>query len=556
MLKSLHISNYALITELSIDFESGLSVITGETGAGKSIILGALSLILGQRADTKSIKIDAEKCVIEAVFDISAYSHLTSFFEQNDLDNEGRICIIRRELTNSGKSRAFINDTPVGLNVVRDLSLRLIDIHSQHENLLLSNVGYQLDVVDTIAQNAQALSAYKQTYLLWRNLQTELKQLQKTAEKQASDADYIQFQYQQLADANLLEKEQKDLESEQETLSHAEEIKSELLKSQQLLEEEHASLPLLKETISSILHIKSFIPDGNSWYERLQSSFIELKDISAEMRSFEERVEFNPVRLEWVENRLSELFTLQKKYKVASVGELIQLRDGFEKQLQRIDSYDEELEVLKAKLEAFFKQLMKDAGTLSQSRIKACKPIENYLVDQLTKLGMPNIQFQVLVSTVIDYTENGNDEVQFLFSANKNRPVQPVSLIASGGEVSRLMLSIKSLVAHKADLPTIIFDEIDTGVSGEIANRMGEIMQTMSSEMQVITITHLPQIAAKGVHHYRVYKYDSGEQTQTHIQRLNTEERLDELAQMLSGKNVTDAALLNARELLANGKAL
>ena len=556
MLKSLHISNYALITELSIDFESGLSVITGETGAGKSIILGALSLILGQRADTKSIKIDAEKCVIEAVFDISAYSHLTSFFEQNDLDNEGRICIIRRELTNSGKSRAFINDTPVGLNVVRDLSLRLIDIHSQHENLLLSNVGYQLDVVDTIAQNAQALSAYKQTYLLWRNLQTELKQLQKTAEKQASDADYIQFQYQQLADANLLEKEQKDLESEQETLSHAEEIKSDLLKSQQLLEEEHASLPLLKETISSILHIKSFIPDGNSWYERLQSSFIELKDISAEMRSFEERVEFNPVRLEWVENRLSELFTLQKKYKVASVGELIQLRDGFEKQLQRIDSYDEELEVLKAKLEAFFKQLMKDAGTLSQSRIKACKPIENYLVDQLTKLGMPNIQFQVLVSTVIDYTENGNDEVQFLFSANKNRPVQPVSLIASGGEVSRLMLSIKSLVAHKADLPTIIFDEIDTGVSGEIANRMGEIMQTMSSEMQVITITHLPQIAAKGVHHYRVYKDDSGEQTQTHIQRLNTEERLDELAQMLSGKNVTDAALLNARELLANGKAL
>ena len=556
MLKSLHISNYALITELSIDFESGLSVITGETGAGKSIILGALSLILGQRADTKSIKIDAEKCVIEAVFDISAYSHLTSFFEQNDLDNEGRICIIRRELTNSGKSRAFINDTPVGLNVVRDLSLRLIDIHSQHENLLLSNVGYQLDVVDTIAQNAPALSAYKQTYLLWRNLQTELKQLQKTAEKQASDADYIQFQYQQLADANLLEKEQKDLESEQETLSHAEEIKSELLKSQQLLEEEHASLPLLKETISSILHIKSFIPDGNSWYERLQSSFIELKDISAEMRSFEERVEFNPVRLEWVENRLSELFTLQKKYKVASVGELIQLRDGFEKQLQRIDSYDEELEVLKAKLEAFFKQLMKDAGTLSQSRIKACKPIENYLVDQLTKLGMPNIQFQVLVSTVIDYTENGNDEVQFLFSANKNRPVQPVSLIASGGEVSRLMLSIKSLVAHKADLPTIIFDEIDTGVSGEIANRMGEIMQTMSSEMQVITITHLPQIAAKGVHHYRVYKDDSGEQTQTHIQRLNTEERLDELAQMLSGKNVTDAALLNARELLANGKAL
>jgi len=553
MLKSLHISNYALITELSIDFESGLSVITGETGAGKSIILGALSLILGQRADTKSINTDAEKCVIEAEFDISAYTHLKGFFEQNDLDNEGKNCIIRRELTSSGKSRAFINDTPVGLNVVRDLSLRLIDIHSQHENLLLSNTGYQLDVVDTIAQNAKELTTYKLTYSNWRNLQAELKQLQKTAEKQASDVDYIQFQYQQLTDANLIETEQTDLESEQETLSHAEEIKSELLKSQQLLEDEHASIPLLKETISALSHIKNFIPEGNAWYERLQSSFIELKDISSEMHSYEERVEFNPIRLEWVENRLSELFTLQKKYKVTSVGELIKMRDNFGKQLQRIDSFEEELEKLDANLKAFFVQLKKDADYLTLSRRKACKPIETYLIDQLTKLGMPNIQFQIQLSTVVDFIENGNDEVQFLFSANKNRPVQPVTLIASGGEVSRLMLSIKSLVAHKADLPTIIFDEIDTGVSGEIANRMGEIMQTMSSDMQVITITHLPQIAAKGAHHYRVYKDDSGQQTQTHIQRLTMDERLDELAQMLSGKNITDAALLNARELLANG---
>ena len=553
MLKSLHISNYALITELSIDFESGLSVITGETGAGKSIILGALSLILGQRADTKSIKIDADKCVIEAEFDISAYAHLNTFFEQNDLDNEGKFCIIRRELTNTGKSRAFINDTPVGLNVVRDLSMRLIDIHSQHENLLLSNVGYQLDVVDSIAQNSQIISDYKLTYLEWRNKQTELKQLQKTSEKQASDADYIQFQFQQLNEANLIENEQKDLEAELDTLNHAEEIKSELLKTQQLLEEDHASLPLLKETISALSHIKSFIPNGTNWYDRLQSSLIELKDISDEMRSFEEKVEFNPVRLEWVEARLSELFTLQKKYKVTSVTELIQLRDSFAKQLQRIDSFDEELDVLKTKLEACLAKLIKNAGYLTSSRKKACKPIENYLVDQLTKLGMPNIQFQIMISSETDYSENGNDEVQFLFSANKNRPLQPVTLIASGGEVSRLMLAIKSLVAHKADLPTIIFDEIDTGVSGEIANRMGEIMQTMSLDMQVITITHLPQIAAKGSHHYRVYKDESGQQTQTHIQRLTTNERLDELAHMLSGKNVTDAALLNARELLANG---
>lgn len=553
MLKSLHVTNYALISKLSIDFESGLSVITGETGAGKSIILGALSLILGQRADTKSIKNDADKCVIEAEFDISTYSHLNDFFEQNDLDNEGKSCIIRRELTSSGKSRAFINDTPVGLNVIRDLSIRLIDIHSQHENLLLSNVGYQLDVVDTIAQNSKILSTYKQTYLNWRNLLTELKLLQSTADKKASDADYIQFQYKQLTEANLLESEQKELEQEQEALSHAEEIKSELVKTQQFLEDEYASLSLLKETITAISHIKNFIPSGENWYQRLESSLIELKDISAEMRTFEERVEFNPKRLELVESRLSELFTLQKKYKVTSLTELIQLRESFGKQLQRIDSFEEELGTLKIKLEGIFEQLKVDAGCLTENRKSNCSPIETYLVEQLTKLGMPNIQFKIAISSDIDFTENGKDEVQFLFTANKNRPLQPVTLIASGGEVSRLMLSIKSLVAHKQDLPTIIFDEIDTGVSGEIANRMGEIMQTMSTDMQVITITHLPQIAAKGAHHYRVYKDESGLQTLTHIQRLNSKERLEELAHMLSGKNLTDAALLNARELLANG---
>jgi DNA repair protein RecN (Recombination protein N) len=552
MLKSLHISNYALITELNIDFEAGFSVITGETGAGKSIILGALSLILGQRADSKSIKIDADKCVIEAEFDISNYEHLDVFFHQNDLDNEGNTCLIRRELTNSGKSRAFINDTPVSLNLIKDLSNRLIDIHSQHENLLLSNEVYQLEVVDTIAQNSNEMSAYRQSYACWRGLQIELKQLQKTSEKQAADLDYVQFQYQQLLDANLADNEQVELELEQDTLSHSEEIKSELTKTIQLLDEDHMSLPLLKESISALNHIKGYIPSGNNWYDRMQSAWIELKDISAEMGSFEERVEFNPTRLEWVEARLSELFTLQKKYKVLSVAELITLRDDFGKQLARIESFDEELEALKVKLEVAYIQLDNDSKVLTESRKKAIGPIEEFLVNQLTKLGMPNIQFQVAVLPLNDFTENGNNEVQFLFSANKNRPVQPVTQIASGGEVSRLMLSIKSLVAHKADLPTIVFDEIDTGVSGEIAHRMGEIMQTMSAGMQVITITHLPQIAAKGVEHYKVYKDDSGISTQTHIQRLNPAERITELAQMLSGKNVTDAALRNAKELLMN----
>ena len=552
MLKSLYISNYALISELNIDFQSGFSVITGETGAGKSIILGALSLILGQRADSKSIKTDADKCVIEAEFDISTYSHLSDFFLQNDLDNEENHCLIRRELTNSGKSRAFINDTPVALNVIRDLSNRLIDIHSQHENLLLSNIGYQLDVVDTIAQNSKQLGVYRQVYQEWCNLQAELKQLQKTAEKQASDIDYIQFQYQQLADANLIENEQADLEAEQETLSHAEEIKSELLKSNQLLTDENMSLSLLKESISALSHIKNYIADGDNWYERLQSTLIELKDVSAEMNSFEERVEFNPARLELVENRLSELFTLQKKYKVTSVADLIQIRNSFEQQLQRIESFEDDLKALEIRFGQMFEQVEINALQLTESRKKACEPIETYLMDQLVKLGMPNIQFRVELTSGTDFNENGKDEVQFLFSANKNRALQPVTQIASGGEVSRLMLSIKSLVAHKADLPTIIFDEIDTGVSGEIANKMGDIMQSMSTDMQVITITHLPQIAAKGAQHYRVYKDETGLQTQTHIRRLDSEERLVELAQMLSGKNITEAAMQNAQELLMN----
>jgi DNA repair protein RecN (Recombination protein N) len=309
---------------------------------------------------------------------------------------------------------------------------------------------------------------------------------------------------------------------------------------------------LLKECITAVSRIKGYIPSGENWYERLHSSLIELKDIAAEITVFEERVEFNPSRLEWVETRLSELFTLQKKYKVSTVSELIELRNSFEVQLQRIGSFDEEIVALKAQLDQSHIKLQKDAEMLSETRNKASKPIEAYLVEQLTKLGMPNIQFQVALSALSDFTENGMDEVQFLFSANKNRPVQPVTQIASGGEVSRLMLSIKSLVAHKADLPTIIFDEIDTGVSGEIAHRMGEIMKTMSSDMQVITITHLPQIAGKGAQHYRVYKDDSGLQTQTHITRLKTDERINELAQMLSGKNITDAALLNAKELLEN----
>jgi len=550
MLKSLYISNYALISELNIQFNAGFTVITGETGAGKSIILGALSLILGQRADNKSIKLDADKCIIEAEFDISNYHHLKDFFEENDLDFEISNCSIRRELTNTGKSRAFINDTPVALNLIRDLSGRLLDIHSQHENLLLSNDGYQLDVVDTVAQNAACLQNYKEQFVSWKNLLAEYNQLKKNADKQTADLDYIQFQFQQLSDANLREDEQTELEFEQETLSHAEEIKHELQKVRVLTVEENASLSMLKDSMAALSKIKAFVTDGDVWHERLQSTYIEIKDIVAEISAFEDKVEFNPTRLEWVQNRLSELFVLQKKYKVATVEELIQIRDEFDLQLQRINSFDEDIEDVNAKISEAHTLLVAQSKLLTASRMEVCSQIEQYMVEQLTKLGMPNIQFKVQISALPEFAESGNDEVQFLFSANKNRAIQPVTQIASGGEISRVMLSIKSLIAHKSDLPTIIFDEIDTGVSGEIAHKMGDIMKTMSHDMQVLTITHLPQIASKGNNHYRVFKNDEGEQTQTHIEQLSNDQRVLELAQMLSGKDITDAALNNAKEMM------
>jgi DNA repair protein RecN (Recombination protein N) len=534
---------------LNINFSSGFSVITGETGAGKSIIIGALSLILGQRADSKAIKEGEQKCVIEADFNIKNYN-LEAFFEENELDYNENNCLIRRELTSTGKSRAFVNDTPIGLNQLRELSSRLIDIHSQHENLLLSNETYQLNVVDTIAQNSDLLSAYSEQFSLWRNLQNELAKLKKLVEKQTADLEYIRFQYQQLADANLIDGEQEELEQEQELLANAEEIKTELLKTNHLLADEQTSLSLIKETISAISRVKNYIPQGEDWAERLQTAYIELKDLANEIQTFEERVEFNPERLAWVENRLSELFGFYKKHRVESLAQLIKVRDNFDRQLQRIESFDNEISNLEIKIAETEKLLAKTAEKLTESRKSASKPIEEYMEKQLAALGIPNIQFKVDVRELENYTENGRNDVQFLFSGNKNKAVQPITQVASGGEIARVMLSIKSLVAHRAGLPTIIFDEIDTGVSGEIAHRMGEIMKEMSTEIQVITITHLPQIGAKGAQHYKVFKDESGEQAQTFIQQLNPDERVKEIAQMLSSDRLTDAAILQAKQLL------
>lgn len=551
MLKSLYISNYALISELHIDFNEGFSVLTGETGAGKSIILGALSLILGQRADTKAIKTDSDKCIIEAEFNIEAYPSLNSFFNENDLDQtSSKLCLIRREITGNAKSRAFINDTPVSLNVLRELTSRLIDIHSQHDNLLLGSEGYQLGVVDMIAQNSKELLYYSEVYTRWQNEIAELKKLENLALKQSAELDFIRFQFNQLNDAALKTGEQEELEAEQQTLSHAEEIKTELQTSVLLLDEEKSVLPMIKELENSLSRIKKYVPEANEWLERIDSAYIDLKDICNELNSLADKVEYNPQRLEWVQNRLSDIYTLQKKYKADTVDELIEKRDEFDAVLQRIDSFDDEIERLKTKIAETKTDLTKAASKLSETRLKATKPIADFLIEQLKQLGMPNIRFEVEISPSGEFGVNGNDLVQFMFSANKNRDMQAVQLIASGGEVSRLMLSIKYLIANKSELPTIIFDEIDTGVSGEIADRMGEIMQNMGKAMQVITITHLPQIAARSSQHYLVYKDDTGSQTQTFIRKLNDEDRVTELAHMLSGKALTEASLLNAKELL------
>ena len=551
MLKSLSISNYALISNLRIDFDEGFSVITGETGAGKSIIIGALSLVQGQRADTRVVMEGTQKSIVEAAFEIGNY-RLQPFFEENELDYSP-VCQVRREITVTGKSRAFVNDTPVSLNVLRELSLRLLDIHSQHENLLLSTENYQLQVVDTIAQNQTELTDYQVAFDEWNKAVAELQKLRREAARQSADLDYLQFQLNQLDEANLKAGELAELETELETLSHVEEIKRELLLADSLLSVDELNIrKLLKETENAIQKIKKYLTDANDWSERLLTLNIELKDIASEISAAQERIDFNPERLDYVDNRLSTLISLQKKFKVETEEELIEIREDYRKQLNRIDNFDEELKLAGEKVGLAFEKLKTEATLLNHTRIGTKPVIEKYLIEQLRLLGMENVQFVVNISPTDEFTDRGSDKVEFMFSANKNRTVQAVAEIASGGEISRLMLAIKSLLISKSDLPTIIFDEIDTGVSGEIAGRMGEIMKKMSHSTQVITITHLPQIASKGTAHYLVYKDSTGSTTETFIKSLTEEQRIREIAGMVSGKTVTEAALLNAKDLLNN----
>ena len=550
MLKSLFIQNFVLIDSLDICFNPGFSVITGETGAGKSIILGALSLVLGQRADGKSIKQGADKCVIEAVFDVSKYQ-LEPFFLGNDLEYDPESCILRRELYASGKSRAFVNDSPVPLAILKELGTKLIDIHSQHQNLLLGDNRFQLRVVDVMAENEILLILYKKEYTRYQGLRKALSALKERAAQSKQEEDYIRFQLDQLEEANLQPNEQEELEQEQETLSHAEEIKSSLYRVSSCLDgEEQGVVSLLKESLSSMDALERYFPRAKEIAERLRSAYIDLNDLASEMEGMIEDVEFNPDRLAWVNERLDTLYALQQKHRVSSVDDLIALRDQFRAQLMDIESFDEQIAALEKQVQDAYKELLQQAAVLSEQRKVAAVAFAQQLVQMVAPLGMPHTRFQVEVVPRKEPESDGMDEIRFLFSANKSMALQPVAQTASGGEISRLMLCIKAMIAGFTALPTIIFDEVDTGVSGDIADKMGHIMQDLGSKMQVFAITHLPQIAAQGEAHYFVYKEDVKDRTLTRIRPLDKEERIREVARMLSGSALTEASLANAKDLL------
>ena len=547
MLKRLYIKNFTLIDELDIDLYQGFSVITGETGAGKSIILGAIGLLLGQRADSKAIK---DKCVIEAHFDLSRYG-LETFFNENDIEYDPTDCIIRRELTSAGKSRAFINDTPVQLNLLKELGEQLIDIHSQHQNLLLNKQDFQLSVVDIIADNTKPLTQYQQTYNEYQSVSKDLEALREAIANNRQNQDFLQFQYDELANANLVEDEQEELEQKSDTMSHAEEIKSALYETDNALSADDtgvvSAIRSARSALSSIQHV---FPAASELAQRLESSYIELKDISEEISSQLERVDFDPAELDAINNRLDRLYDLEKKYHVETVSELIAKREELKAQLNNIENSDEALAALQQRLATFQALAKKEADILTKRRLKAAQQIEKEMLSRLVPLGMPNVRFNIQV-TEDTLGRTGQDKVAFLFSANTSTPLQPVSQVASGGEIARVMLSLKAMISGAVKLPTIIFDEIDTGVSGKIAEKMAEIMQEMGNhERQVISITHLPQIAALGTTHYKVEKKETAQGTISRMTQLSQEERIREIAQMLSGSDISDAAIQNAKQLL------
>ncbi len=550
MLKHLYIKNFTLIDTLDIELHPGFSVITGETGAGKSIILGAIGLLLGQRADSKTIKQGADKCVIEAHFDLSRYN-MESFFTENDIEYDLDDCIVRRELTASGKSRAFINDTPVQLSMLKELGDRLMDIHSQHQNLLLNKQDFQLNVVDILADDSKELDAYRQAFSEYRKAEQELSQLREDIERNRQNVDFLQFQYQELSSANLKEGELEELEQKSDTMTHSEDIKSALYEADSAFQDEdNGIIRSLRSSISALNGISKVFPDAKELTERMDSAYIELKDIASEISDHLEDIDFDPSELDSVNNRLDKLYDLQKKYRAETIEELITTRDDLQQKLNNIENSDEALESLQASVAKLRADVEKKADSLTKLRTKAAQLIEKDMQGRLVPLGMPNVRFSISITKEQPGTY-GQDKVAFLFSANTSTPLQPVSQVASGGEIARVMLSLKAMISGAVKLPTIIFDEIDTGVSGKIAEKMAEIMQEMgNNERQVISITHLPQIAALGSTHYKVSKEETAQGTTTSMTMLTPDERVREIAQMLSGSDVSDAAIQNAKELL------
>lgn len=552
MLKHLYIKNFTLIDELDISLYEGFSVITGETGAGKSIILGAIALLLGQRADSKTIKQGAEKCVIEANFDLSRYN-MQPFFDENDIEYDAGDCIIRRELTAAGKSRAFINDTPVALSMLKELGDMLMDVHSQHQNLLLNKQDFQLEVVDIIADDAAQLTKYQNTYAEFVKAEKELSEMTLAIERNRENHDFLKFQFEELENTKLQEGEQEELEQRSETMEHSEDIKSALYTTDNALSAEQVGvIQSLRSSLSALRSIESVYPEVSELIERIDSSYIDLKDISQEISSLLESVDFDPAELDQINSRLDRIYELEKKYHVETVEELISKRDELHQQLTAIENGDESLDALKTRRDELESKARKEANALTKLRTKSAKTIEAEMQKRLIPLGMPHVRFSIQL-TPIELGQNGADKVSFLFSANTSTPLQPVSQVASGGEIARVMLSLKAMISGAVKLPTIIFDEIDTGVSGKTAEMMAQIMKEMGGHgRQVISITHLPQIAALGSVHYKVEKNETASGTTSKMRQLDADERVREIAQMLSGSDVTEAAIQNAKELLKN----
>ncbi len=554
MLKQLYIKNFTLIDELDISFNPGFSVITGETGAGKSIILGAIGLLLGNRADTRQVKAGTERCIVEAHFDLHKYN-LQTFFQEHDLDYDEQDCIVRREVSASGKSRAFINDSPVSLQQMKDLGERLVDIHSQHQNLLLRKEDFQLNVIDLMAGNERERNDYTTSYQSYTQARSQLQALKQQMQASHDNEDFLRFQQSELNDAQLTAGEQEELEEQSQLMSHVEEIKSALYESDNLLNADSTGIVNgLRSIINQLHSIENVFPAAEELASRTDECFIELKDISEEISNRLERVDFNPAELERINDRLDHLYSLQQKYHVSSVEELIDIKQDIDEQLSQIDNSDEQLKELQDQLIALESACQDKAKRLSATRQKAARKVEQAMKSRLVPLGIPNVRFEVSLSEK-PLSADGTDRVAFLFSANKSTALLPVSEVASGGEIARVMLSLKAMISGSVKLPTIIFDEIDTGVSGRVAEQMAAIMKEMGdADRQVISITHLPQIAAMGATHYRVSKEERKQGTTSSMVMLSQEERISEIAQMLSGSNISEAAISNAKALLQIGE--